>query len=74
MATQWRDWYVKCGYFKRTDKDMHIKCFGVSDASRLCWEFDKEEDFRIQFGVFCCDKFEFCEVYQMLKKIYESED
>lgn len=74
MATSWRDWYVKCYYFRKTDGKLHIKCQGVTDASCLCWEFDRKEDFLIQLDTFCCDKYEFCEVYQMLKKIYESED
>jgi len=73
MASSWNDQYAKCPYYVR-DKPSRIVCQGVSDASKLAWQFDDKEDCRIQMAVFCRGKFQNCEVYRMLQKIYDEED
>lgn len=48
-------------------------CQGVTDASILRWRFRRKQDFEIQQRTFCCDKFERCEVYEMLEKTFEED-
>ena len=74
MATKWYDFYAKCHYYKGTDSSRQITCQGVADSSDLCWKFKNKRDLLIQLKTFCCYKYEYCEVFQMLKKIYESEE
>ncbi len=74
MATNWFDHYAQCPYYRHCDGKKKVICQGVSDGSRLCWEFGNSEDLNIQVKVFCCDKYKNCEVYQMLKQIYEDDD
>lgn len=40
----------------------------------LSLRYDRQEDLLIQVKTFCCDKYKNCEVYQMLKQIYEGDD
>ena len=74
MPTYWKDLYAKCPYFLRTDGKREIACQGVADSSDLSWKFHRKSDLEIQFDTFCCNKYAFCEVHTMLKKIYESEE
>lgn len=73
MATNWYDHYAKCPYFKGTDSKLQIRCQGVADSSDLSWKFRRKDDLLIQLKTFCCDKYEYCEVYRMLESIYEEE-
>ena len=72
MATNWVDFYSKCPYFIRSS-NKKISCTGVTDGVKISWEFDKKEDKEIQMRVFCCEKYNNCEVFRMLKEIYEEE-
>lgn len=72
MATDWKDCYAKCPFFLRSG-NRKISCSGVSDGIRLSWEFDNAEDKEIQMRVFCCEKFQNCEVYRMLREVYEED-
>lgn len=73
MPTYWKDFYAKCPFYLGTDGKKEIMCQGVADSSDLSWKFHKRFDLGIQFDTFCCDKYQYCEVFQMLNKIYESE-
>lgn len=72
MATDWKDCYAECPFFLRSG-NRKISCTGVSDGIRLSWEFDRADDKEIQMRVFCCDKYQNCEVYRMLREVYEEE-
>lgn len=72
MATDWKDYYAKCPFFLRSG-NKKISCNGVSDGTLLTWEFDRTEDKEIQMRVFCCDKYQNCEVYRMLREVCEEE-
>lgn len=74
MPTKWQDYYANCYYYRNTDSRSQITCQGVADSSSIVWKFRTKADLQIQFRTFCCDKYKNCEVYQMLKKIYESEE
>ena len=77
MGTNWLDSYVKCPYYRNANSENRITCDGVSDSSQLEWKFtDKKNskaDLSIQLKTFCCDRYQNCEVYQMLRQIYEEE-
>lgn len=72
MATSWDDSYAACPFFQRSG-NRKISCSGVFDGTRLVWEFDQAEDKKMQMRVFCCDKYHNCEVYRMLREVYEEE-
>lgn len=75
MATDWVDFYAKCPYYLRSDRGKkQLSCQGVADSSSLCWKFGKREDMMIQIRTFCCDKYARCEVYRLLRQIYEEDD
>ena len=77
MASNYLNPYVNCKYFKTADDSNRVTCRGPVERSSLIFRFDdnntKKQDLKIQMKTFCCDKFENCEIYQMLKKIYEEE-
>ena len=77
MASNYLNPYVNCKYFKTADDSNRVTCRGPVEKSSLIFRFDdnntKKQDLKIQMKTFCCDKFENCEIYQMLKKIYEEE-
>ena len=72
MATSWDDSYAQCPFFQRSGS-RKISCSGVFDGTRISWEFDRKEDKDTQMRVFCCGKYKNCEVYRMLKEVYEEE-
>lgn len=74
MATNWYDFYAQCPYYNGTDSKKHITCQGVADSSSLRWIFRQKSDLEIQIKTYCCDKFPYCDVYQMLKQIYEEDN
>ena len=74
MATVWYDHYAQCPYYQRSDSKKTVTCQGVDDASKLCWRFEQTEDLMIQLKTFCCGRYKNCEVYQMLKGVYEDND
>ena len=73
MATVWYDHYAECPFYLGTDSKKQITCQGVADSSNLCWKFKNRDDLLIQIKTFCCDKYENCEVFQMLKQIHEED-
>lgn len=72
MATDWKDSYAQCPFFQRSG-NRKISCSGVFDGTRISWEFDRKEDKETQMRVFCCGKYQHCEIYTMLESIYEEE-
>lgn len=72
MATSWRSWYVKCPFYLR-DSKCKITCQGVADGNEIIMKFSAAQDFEIQMGTFCCDKYRNCEVYRMLRQLYEED-
>lgn len=72
MATCWRDNYAVCHFFLRSNSNT-ITCCGVIDGTRLSWSFPDRKDKDRQMDVFCCGKYQNCEVYRMLKDVYEEE-
>ena len=74
MATVWCDHYAKCPYYRHSDCKTKVICDGLCSGCSLILRYGKQEDLLIQVKTFCCDKYKYCEVYQMLKQIYEDDD
>ena len=74
MATVWYDHYAGCPYYKRSDGKRDVICEGPCDDCDLILRKKNHDAFLIQVKTFCCDKYKNCEVYQMLKQIYEDDD
>ncbi|MGM9585141.1 MAG: hypothetical protein ACI3V1_06310 [Faecousia sp.] len=74
MATVWYDHYAKCPYYRHTDGKIQVTCDGLCDECNLILRYENPEDLMIQVKTFCLDRFRNCEVYQMLKQIYEDDD
>ena len=77
MSSNYLNPYVQCPFFQYADDSHRITCQGPVEDSDLTWKFKNKKtqrmDLRIQMKTFCCDKFQNCEVYQMLRNIYEEE-
>lgn len=74
VATVWYDHYAKCPYYRHSDCKHEVVCDGMIEKSKQIHRFDYTEDLLIQVKTFCCDKYKNCEVYGMLKQIYEDDD
>lgn len=77
MGSNYLNPYVKCKFFKTADDSNRVTCKGPVEDSSLIFRFDnkdtKRNDLKIQMKTFCCDRYQNCEIYQMLRQIYEEE-
>lgn len=73
MATRWKDLFAQCPFFRGTDGKKTITCQGVDGYSLLTWRFRGTGHCEIQFRVFCCGKYENCEVCRMLMEAEEGK-
>jgi len=58
--------HVQCPFYKGDEKRRRVICEGLVDHSTLSLSYGSAKDFQIQMKTFCCDHFQYCEVYQML--------
>lgn len=65
---------VRCPFYRADMNDTTIKCEGIIDDSGLTLTFYHKRDFVKQVTVFCCDRFQNCEIYRMLKEAKYEED
>lgn len=62
----WRKVHIKCPYYKR-DKAISITCEGFVEGSNIIQRFRTTEDCDQQARIFCCDRYDCCEIYRMLE-------
>lgn len=62
---------ILCPMYIGDDGKRCIKCEGVIDRSYITMHFRRKEDFRKQMWLFCCRKYQYCEVYRMIMEKYE---
>ena len=74
MATSWYDNYAACPYYIRDDRKSWVECTGIAEDSRLQIRFDTKQDYKVQVETFCCDRYRNCEIYNMLRQIYEEDN
>lgn len=66
--------YVKCPFYNSDNGCSRIICDGVFPGSRMHHCFRKRRDFKLQLEIFCCERYQNCEVYQMLEKQFEEDE
>ena len=69
----YRQVYVRCPFYKHDDGRRRITCEGIVEDSSLALIYHKKADYETQIRVFCCEKYEKCEVYQLLMDKYKEE-
>ena len=67
---------VQCPFFKFDEwRQKRIVCEGLVDESSLALIYCRREDYEAQLGVFCCEHYKKCEVYNMIMEAkYDEED
>lgn len=63
--------YVKCPFYIKDNGQNAITCEGLVPGSRLRSWFWHKKDYKIQIEVFCCGRYQNCEIYDALIKKYE---
>ena len=63
-----------CPFYRSDDGRNRIVCEGVIPDSQLTNYFKKKSDYRIQIEIFCCDRYENCEIYEAVNKKYKEGD
>jgi hypothetical protein len=72
MSTMFDDVEVRCPFFRSSGK-RKITCEGITDDCTTTLNFSSHEKRDIQCRVFCDDKYEYCEIYRMLREKYEDD-
>lgn len=62
---------VICPMYIEDDGKRCIKCEGVIERCYIAMHFRRQEDCRMQMRLFCCGKYQYCEVYRMIMEKYE---
>lgn len=57
---------IQCPFYRRDDGRNRLSCEGMVDGSTLNQNFASRKDLRQQMEIFCCGKYENCEIYRML--------
>lgn len=63
--------FVRCPFYHFDDGKRRITCEGIVEDSSMALIFHSKEDYEKQITVFCCKKYENCEVYRMLMDKYQ---
>lgn len=70
----YRQVHVICPFYKHDDGNQKVTCTGIiGDNSSTALIFHHKNDYIAQMDIFCCEHYQKCEVYRMLKEIYEEE-
>lgn len=65
--------YVKCPFYLSDNGKNVIAREGLIPNSTIRSHYRYGSDYRKQIGIFCCGKYENCEIYAALKLKYEEE-
>ena len=66
------DEYVKCPFYLRLS-EQSITCEGITDNCVTKTIFNSKKEKRKHRNIFCCNKYQNCEIYGMLEKKYEED-
>lgn len=72
MKGKLNDRDAKCPFFCAHTKDS-ILCEGLIPDSRIKINFDGADTKRTQYSIFCCWRYENCEMYRALQEKYQEE-
>lgn len=67
----WKQVNVKCPFYLSDDGRRSITCEGIVKKSSIKLQHSTRAGFDKQMEVFCCDRYENCEIYRMLMEKYE---
>lgn len=56
---------AKCPFYCG-DSKYFVRCEGIVEDSTLTLSFRSQKEREKQFGLFCCDEYEKCEIYRMV--------
>lgn len=72
---QWpmNDSDARCPFFK-ANYGQKIVCESPIPGSTIHIEFDLKHDKYINYTIFCCGKYENCEIYRMMMGEYDNDD
>lgn len=59
---------ARCPYFRRA-KESTIFCEGPVEGSKLRWDFRTRKEWVTQVETFCCEKYEYCEIYRAIDEV-----
>lgn len=64
----WQGKYgAQCPFYLSDDRQRRrIICEGIVDRSTLALTYRQRSDYDTQLGVFCCEHYQKCEIYNML--------
>ena len=66
--------YVQCPFFRKDEPAVkRITCEGVGTSETTALYYTRQEDFRQQIRVFCCEHYKKCEIYRAIMEKYEEE-
>ena len=67
---------AQCPFYKFDDhQKRRIVCEGIVDESTLALTYRLRSDYDTQLGVFCCEHYKKCEIYNMLMAAkYDEEE
>ena len=67
---------AQCPFYRSDDcQKKRILCEGIVDKSTLALTFRLRSDYDTQLGVFCCEHYKKCEVYNMIMAAkYDDEE
>ena len=70
----WRvdDQHVRCPFYRAHAKTA-VKCEGPIPGTAVTVEFRRKSAKDKQYTVFCCGRFEYCEMYRAAAREYEDD-
>lgn len=75
MSTNYIDGFVKCPYYKTTDK-YSVSCkdeFSKNTAYILSKVFKNQDSKKSHLKRYCCEEYKQCEIFRLLEKKTEQE-
>lgn len=70
MATTYKDVDILCPFFKEL-APKGISCEGLTDDSIIKLWFNSPKSKDLHANIFCCNRYQNCEIYRMLEAKYE---
>jgi hypothetical protein len=70
MATTYKDVDIQCPFFKELAKK-GVSCEGLTDDSIIKLWFSSPKSLDLHTEIFCCNRYQNCEIYRMLEAKYE---
>ena len=66
---------AQCPFFRASvDGKKRIICEGIVDKSTLALTFNRKTDYDTQLGVFCCEYYKKCEIFNMIMNAKYDDD